>query len=404
MESISETITCPITHQIFDDPVIASDGHIYERSAIKKWLSISNESPISGLVITNELIPCYFAKKIIDDFLMIYPDESVHKFKKTNSHHDNIEEIKCIIAERNYDLLVSYIEFDLDLLKYDIVEIVKSIPIDIFKHLIDNTIDLNCKLTNLGGRLFNFVVAYSTPEMTKYLIDKGIELEYTCDGWRPIHVVCRRSTPEIIKCVIDNGVDLECEMTSGWRPIHLLCKYSTSSMIKYVIDKNVNLECETKLKMRPIHLACHSSNSEAIMYLIGKGVDLNCTSSAGYKPLHYLCQRNIPQVLSYFIKQNVDLEYENEKGWRPIHYCARYGSKSTMELMINAGVNLSGCYLKNPTKPIRHKKSPNSLLESALHLIFDWNTLSTIDLVKKNKKLNAQDMQSVLDLIRSSKK
>jgi len=31
-----EDLYCPITHQIFNEPVVASDGHIYERSALEK--------------------------------------------------------------------------------------------------------------------------------------------------------------------------------------------------------------------------------------------------------------------------------------------------------------------------------------------------------------------------------
>ena len=39
--------TCPITHEDFKDPVIASDGYTYERSAISLWLKKNKTSPIS---------------------------------------------------------------------------------------------------------------------------------------------------------------------------------------------------------------------------------------------------------------------------------------------------------------------------------------------------------------------
>ena len=44
-------LECPITHEIMNDPVIAADGHTYERRAIERWLSQKNYSPMTGLMI-----------------------------------------------------------------------------------------------------------------------------------------------------------------------------------------------------------------------------------------------------------------------------------------------------------------------------------------------------------------
>lgn len=40
-----DDLTCPITLDLFHDPVIAEDGRTYEREAIVKWLSINGTSP-----------------------------------------------------------------------------------------------------------------------------------------------------------------------------------------------------------------------------------------------------------------------------------------------------------------------------------------------------------------------
>lgn len=42
-----DELTCPITLQIFRDPVIASDGHAYEREAIVKWILQNGTSPLT---------------------------------------------------------------------------------------------------------------------------------------------------------------------------------------------------------------------------------------------------------------------------------------------------------------------------------------------------------------------
>ncbi|HSX19805.1 MAG TPA: U-box domain-containing protein [Gammaproteobacteria bacterium] len=60
-------ISCPITQEIMHDPVVASDGHTYERAAIEKWLQSSKRSPVAGFDLSNKkLIPNHALKKIID--------------------------------------------------------------------------------------------------------------------------------------------------------------------------------------------------------------------------------------------------------------------------------------------------------------------------------------------------
>ena len=52
------------------DPVIACDGHSYERSAIEKWLSKSRKSPMTGLNLESTvLIPNLGLKGAISEWL-----------------------------------------------------------------------------------------------------------------------------------------------------------------------------------------------------------------------------------------------------------------------------------------------------------------------------------------------
>jgi len=42
---------CPITKEIFEDPVVAADGFTYERSAIIQWLRNSSQSPMTNMTL-----------------------------------------------------------------------------------------------------------------------------------------------------------------------------------------------------------------------------------------------------------------------------------------------------------------------------------------------------------------
>ncbi len=43
----NDNLICPITYQIFRDPVIAGDGHTYERTAIVRWIMEHGTSPLT---------------------------------------------------------------------------------------------------------------------------------------------------------------------------------------------------------------------------------------------------------------------------------------------------------------------------------------------------------------------
>jgi hypothetical protein len=59
-------IKCPITTLYFREPVVASDGHIYEKDAINQWIRFNKTSPMTREPLNNQLNPCYFIKRIID--------------------------------------------------------------------------------------------------------------------------------------------------------------------------------------------------------------------------------------------------------------------------------------------------------------------------------------------------
>ena len=68
-KQLKENFICPITLAVMKEPVICSDAHTYERSAIEKWLSTNSCSPITRQIITNNiLIPNIVLRNIIQEY------------------------------------------------------------------------------------------------------------------------------------------------------------------------------------------------------------------------------------------------------------------------------------------------------------------------------------------------
>jgi hypothetical protein len=56
---------CPITNELMEDPVVAADGHSYEREAIETWFRGHNTSPMTNQVIPLTLLPNVTLRKVI---------------------------------------------------------------------------------------------------------------------------------------------------------------------------------------------------------------------------------------------------------------------------------------------------------------------------------------------------
>jgi hypothetical protein len=116
-QEIPEHFLCPITYEVLIDPVIASDGHTYERKAIEGWFTKNDTSPNTGLALANkDLLPNYVVKGMLDAFKK-EQDKSFLAAKKVQEINHKVlhESIKCFknfedLAEEQKTALITKLE------------------------------------------------------------------------------------------------------------------------------------------------------------------------------------------------------------------------------------------------------------------------------------------------------
>jgi len=253
---------CPITKQLFNNPVLLNDGFFYEKDAIDEWLIDSNISPMTGKQLNHKYYnECFWFNKLLKQMINDKPE---------------LKKEQYIIS-----INLNFINKTLD---------------EIYVSLQENNISM-CEI-NIN---FNIITKlFRNNNLVKYLIDNAIGIKNT-KNMKLIHYICRYSTPELIEYIIDKGIDLECRTNNEWYPIHFICKHSTPELIKYIIDKSVNIECTTKNRWKPIHFICRYSTPELIKYIIDKGVDLECMTNQGWKPIHFIRRHSTPELIKYII-------------------------------------------------------------------------------------------------------
>ncbi|CAF3802955.1 unnamed protein product [Rotaria magnacalcarata] len=69
MNTSDDLLRCPITMDLFHDPVVASDGHTYERQAIEQWIRSNGTSPLTRQPLSiDQLHPNRKVKELVDVF------------------------------------------------------------------------------------------------------------------------------------------------------------------------------------------------------------------------------------------------------------------------------------------------------------------------------------------------
>lgn len=275
--ALKEFLLCPISGQIFNEPVTLSDGHTYEKELIEKYLSSNNRSPITKEILNDDINNLQINYLILQqiDYLLekkiiskndIYEKEIIINsefFKKNNSNPKLIKDTIDLLELRG-ELEKVYSDYD-------------------------------------NYKLIHFVCEFSTLEIVKYLVDKGVDLEFkNYNKETPLHIACEVSTPEIIKYLIDKGVDLETKNYNEWKPIHLACRHQNYDVVKLLIDKGVDLESVNEYGYKPIHYACIKSDLKIIKLLVNKGINLNAQTNDGTTPFEIVCKKSDYKIIKYF--------------------------------------------------------------------------------------------------------
>ncbi|GLD96308.1 hypothetical protein PINS_up004991 [Pythium insidiosum] len=87
LESCPDQLICPITGCPMVDPVVAADGHTYEREAILHWFATSNKSPMTGMQMpTTQVFPNFTLRQLSEEFQAARARQADRRHQQQHRH------------------------------------------------------------------------------------------------------------------------------------------------------------------------------------------------------------------------------------------------------------------------------------------------------------------------------
>lgn len=425
-----DDITCPITSFVISEPVVASDGHIYEKMAIDNWLVHRKTSPLTRELLEKQVYHCSDLKRCIDTYLAQHPEIKDMQFSSSTSHLDNIIIVNNLIGSGNFsgtfDGLLNFTNYNL----YKIYEhemlstLLSKTNLDVIKHVMDNCDDLNTCVLN---KLFLYsVFKYINSTTGEYIINKFLELnpdmfkEESGDAG-VIRNICFNTNTHAFyflmdKYVLSNDVTicnysfLNC-ISQNIRVVDRLMyliqkgftfpKFGEDDLVKKILERSDSSKFTNALcfleknnmlieylitpcfseKTKLIHMVCRkfSSNDGLIKYVVdlyikyGLSAELESESEYKSRPIHFICQKCSLDVLKYLISviPTIDINCENILVGKPTDYVISrvMDGQDMFKYLVELGADIS----------------PNSIRCICEHL-----SLNFLKIIVENRKANAK--------------
>lgn len=344
---VPDILLCPLTHQIMRQPVTATDGHVYEREAIVKHMSVADAvSPFtrgafgSRDVLVNDAITARVVLLLREHPGLILADEvycpySLFLAMKNAVVAKNIDEISRLamldvrllvrsplemhsvywpvpargLSNRTAFELACELEDATDLFTLQMIRLVQRLyPSYVREHvgrLPDdwNPVSLNramhhaAWLGNMGElRLFlDFGAQIESGNKNLHPKDSG--------KWRALHLAARRGHLATVDLLLDRGA-IVAPHENGWSPLHIVVQNhewdATPSLsweqrkpiLEHLLGSGVNIEEQIAASSSYLagygllHIAAHWLDLDAATFLLDSGIFVDSKTVDGRTALY----------------------------------------------------------------------------------------------------------------------
>nr|XP_033335214.1 uncharacterized protein LOC117225642 isoform X2 [Megalopta genalis] len=237
--------------------------------------------------------------------------------------------------------------------------------------LFDNTANsssiLNARDHVYGKTALGIAVIFSNPEMVKYLIGKGANVN-TKDrvGESDLYAAARSGHLETFKTLIDMGINCDVKNVLDETVLHTAVMCGHLEMVKILISQGDNIDAKDNFDLSALHIAAQKGNLEMFKILIDEGADIDAKNKKGESVLYMAARSDQMKMVKILIDKGADLDAKDLCGQSVLHMAAQSGHLEMVKSLIDKGADI-------------HAKSKNGA--SVLHMAAQFGHLEVVKIL-----------------------
>ena len=374
--NLNGLVTCPLSLCAFTNPVLASDGFLYEQSAYVPYLksqSWGTKSSMTRKSITKNMYNFGFANKLIDYCDELGLELTKNKLELDESFENNFETIVSAFASGNYDFIYKFKEFALfqfDVSNVTFLELIlKSKIIDAnkalncYKYILSNAKSL--VETSNGNNILHIIFRYATLfglfEMTcNILKEKSIDIDkmnvFDKNNRTPVSYGFERIDNRLFDFLVGSSFNYKNDLSR----IAYCCMSSTLGTDDYTkkvisLMDNVNIPMDNENPYSILFYAIHAKNMNIIKFLIEeKGADTNLCDTGSRNAYMYACTNGNKEIINYMLSICTDLDHTTAMGWKLIHCVCYYGYAEHIYSLLEQNLDTTQAINQFENKPAEY--------------------------------------------------
>ena len=358
LPSIPDNYKCCLSLQIMVDPVMAADGHTYEREEIEKHLKNSDKSPKTNLKLDDKkLVQNHDKRGDIIEFLEKYPafyntddvyvSEALKQNLKDAIKKGDLDTVKTILKKQKGLLLVNlengYQAFHLAA-QFGSLKLTN----ELFEQLTANNLLAQVVNTPQG-----FIPIYlnqlleqelDTQEFdikncaeADLLLKLGAEVEQQANGHNTLlHRMVLKGNLSSVDWLLQNGAKLESMGPQGNTALLLATASNKPELVKLLLSKGANVKARNAQKQTPILIALVANQNKAILSL------LVGDNNASLPPLHLALALGDKELFKNLLEQKsleIDINAKNAQGKSCLEIVIIKDDVSLVAQLLHSGAN-----------------------------------------------------------------
>jgi ankyrin repeat protein len=368
---IPEEFLCPITRELMVDPVATSDGQIYERSAIEKWLKEHVTSPLTNLRLEHrQLISIPLIKRQIQAFIeqaKLHTQEAFFQIIK-NGNLEVVERLNFLdsylIAKDSENITALHwatflghdtvVRWMLSVGASTEVKAKENVTRVFQLPTTEEESELQSVLISIQKIEHNeeSVWFYKPEKITrKILISNKIDC-----GMTPLHCAALKGHDSIVEQLLAFGAKIEAKDIDGKTPLVWATLKGHSQIVQrlIVVGAQINVQDNSCMNFdkRPLHWAALMGHHLIVQLLFAAGAQTEVRDCYKFTPMHWAVLMGHVTIVQQLLTYKAKIEVKDVFSRRPLHLAALMGHGEIIHLLLAAGAQTE---VKDETYSDRHR-------------------------------------------------